>query len=439
MKKILTSRKFHLGLLLAVSILTHFAYFGQPDSVVFDEVHYVHFTSYYSTGETYFDIHPPLGKLIMAGVGHLFGGHYTPHDLTIGDHYQGNDYLFLRLFPLVAGTLLPLIIYLLAEELGIRKTAAFIAGLFVVLENSLLVESRLALLNPQVLFFGFLGLLLYFISRRRNSLPLSVIAAISLACALSIKWTAGAFIGLAGLYEIAVLIRARARFGPWIKAFVLFIIVPFIIYYSIFAIHFALLPHPGPGDVFLPANFHSLTMPQKFVTLNMAMLTSNSLIASGHAYASPWYSWPIMERPIYYWVKDGSSGTSSYIYLLGNPFLYWLALAAILALAFVVLIRKTHRTRTPLVILAGYLISFVPFVAISRVMFIYHYHTPLIFGILALVYLLDLVVQKTNNRFIWPAVIAIVGFGFIFFLPLTYGLPVTPDMAKLFFWFPSWR
>ena len=65
--------KIAIAVLLALSLATHFAWFGYPDMTVFDEVHFGKFLSAYFTHAYYFDIHPPLGKLILAGWGWLWG------------------------------------------------------------------------------------------------------------------------------------------------------------------------------------------------------------------------------------------------------------------------------------------------------------------------------------------------------------------------------
>ncbi len=53
-------------LLLAAGLVTRFYALNYPASVVFDEYHFGKFTNGYVTGRYFFDIHPPLGKLIIA-------------------------------------------------------------------------------------------------------------------------------------------------------------------------------------------------------------------------------------------------------------------------------------------------------------------------------------------------------------------------------------
>ncbi|MFN7088533.1 MAG: phospholipid carrier-dependent glycosyltransferase [Candidatus Paceibacteria bacterium] len=51
---------------LSLGLITRFLFIWNPPEVVFDEVHFGKFLYAYFTGEYYFDIHPPLGKLILA-------------------------------------------------------------------------------------------------------------------------------------------------------------------------------------------------------------------------------------------------------------------------------------------------------------------------------------------------------------------------------------
>ena len=60
-------------LILVVSAVVHFAYFGYPNQTVFDEVHFGKFITGYFTGEYFFDIHPPLAKLLMSLAGYWGG------------------------------------------------------------------------------------------------------------------------------------------------------------------------------------------------------------------------------------------------------------------------------------------------------------------------------------------------------------------------------
>lgn len=57
-----------LGLTIA-SLITRFAYLHRPDQVVFDEVHFGKFGSFYLRREFYFDVHPPYVRVCL----HLCG------------------------------------------------------------------------------------------------------------------------------------------------------------------------------------------------------------------------------------------------------------------------------------------------------------------------------------------------------------------------------
>src|SRR3990167_5448529 len=187
--------KKYLIILIIASGLTHFVFFGHPKETVFDEVHFGKFISGYFTHEYFFDIHPPLGKLLISGVGYITGFEPGFSFAEIGQGFPDYAYLWLRLLPILAGVLLPLVIFLFALRLGLSSMASFAAGLFIVLENALLAQSRLMLLDPFLLLFGFSALLFYFIYETsshdaRFLLPAGIFAAL----AVSVKWTGATFL-----------------------------------------------------------------------------------------------------------------------------------------------------------------------------------------------------------------------------------------------------
>ena len=125
--KIVDFIKKHLDatILLILSLATHLFMFDFPHEAVFDEVYFTSFISHYFTHTYFFDIHPPFAKLLIAGVGYLTG--FTPlsHELVIGESLGNTSFFWLRLLPVIAGIVLPLIIYRLCRELKLSKFASF--------------------------------------------------------------------------------------------------------------------------------------------------------------------------------------------------------------------------------------------------------------------------------------------------------------------------
>ncbi len=75
-------------IIIGLSTATHFAFFGHPNETVFDEVHFGKFVNGYLSHKYFFDIHPPLGKLMISGVAKL-SGYKTGFDFKeIGEKYM---------------------------------------------------------------------------------------------------------------------------------------------------------------------------------------------------------------------------------------------------------------------------------------------------------------------------------------------------------------
>ena len=126
--------KKHLPIIIVLlaSIVVHFAFFGHPKETVFDEVHFGKFVSGYFTHEYFFDIHPPLGKLLIFGAAKLSGFEPGFSFETIGQKFSDNSYKWLRFLPSLSGALLPVVIFLIALEFSISQKFAFLAGLLLV-------------------------------------------------------------------------------------------------------------------------------------------------------------------------------------------------------------------------------------------------------------------------------------------------------------------
>ena len=455
-----------LILVIVVSLVVHFAYFGYPKQTVFDEVHFGKFITGYFTHEYFFDIHPPLAKLLLSGMGYLSGFQPGFSFAEIGQKFTDHTYLWLRLLPTLAGALLPLVVFYLVLQLGYSRWAATTAGLLTALDNALLVQSRFILLDSFLLIFGFSALLFYF---KYRSAPLTstrirylLLTGISGALAVSVKWTGATFLALPIILELVRIIRYTSTSKTaWVRLVVCLGVVPLLLYFAIFTIHFQLLTKSGPGDAFmtppfqktLAGNHHQADpqikpagLVQKFIGLNFEMFRANANLTAGHPYASQWYTWPFMLRPIYYWNESLPGNqidtTPARIYLLGNPAIWWGATVGIFYALLVLVISWFYRQEKPtdpktLYLLAGaYLLNLLPFIGITRAMFLYHYFAAFIFALLLTVILID---QTTNRRKIFIGWVLASVVLFIFFAPLSYGRPIRETTYQWRAWFNSWR
>jgi dolichyl-phosphate-mannose-protein mannosyltransferase len=434
-----------------VSAVTHFFYFGYPAQVVFDETFSGNFLSNYAKHTFFFDVHPPLAKLIVYIFGFLTGADYTTDMSSIGNPLP-HSFILLRLVPLICGVLLPLIIYGISRKIGLSKLASMIAGILIAIENSLIVQSRFVLFDMIMLVFGFTSVLLYLYYRQaienERSLFIKRVflfgSALFAAGAFSIKWTGLSFPLLITTVEFLRMyryetIKIKPLFDTFKKiiTFVFtYFIIGLVVYTIAFAIHFSLLNKPGPGDAFMSEQFHQENFIEKIIDSNKEMYIANAYDMPQHQYQSSWWSWPIMLRPIFYW-----QGVNEYIYLLGNPFIYLFGTLSIILIFGGILFRKISKERNLAVhiISIGFIVNFVPFVFITRPMFLYHYEAALIISVMALALIIDFIKSKKWKWGIALIILAVCLAGFVYWSPLTYGLPLSQHQLEQRMWLSSWR
>lgn len=435
--------------LLGLSAVTHFAFFGWPAQVVFDEVYFASFVQNYSTGAYYFDIHPPLAKLLTVGFGNIIGAPTGVDVSTIGNALPW-EIILLRILPILAGIFLPVVIYYICRHLNFSRLVAFTAGMLIILENSLLVQSRFLLFDSILLLFGFTSILMYLVYvRRGEGRALLLVSAVLAAGAFSTKWT-----GLAYplLIFIAEIVRVK-KVKPLLKFTAIYAGVGIFVYFSVFAVHFAYLTKTGPGDLFMTERFQMTLegnpfasneniVPKKFFgkafELNYQMYEANRTLDATHQYSSGFLTWPLMLRGVFYWQGVAKDGVNAYIYLLGNPLVYWFGGVAMLILMARAL-KKRMSEKVSLFIITGFLVNFLPFILIGRVMFLYHYEAALIFTILALCWLIELWVPEKRKLLVVLILLGICLATFVFLSPLSYGLSLTDSQLKSRMWLPTWR
>src|SRR3954466_611032 len=126
--------------LTALSLLTHFWNLFSPAAVVFDEAYYEQYAGAYFTHAFYFDVHPPLGNLMYAGLARLLP--ISPAILAAPAPAPA-----MRLLPAAFGALAVPLVYVILTQLGVGRRIATLGALAVLLDNALLAASRFILLD----------------------------------------------------------------------------------------------------------------------------------------------------------------------------------------------------------------------------------------------------------------------------------------------------
>ncbi|MBN2352357.1 MAG: glycosyltransferase family 39 protein [Spirochaetales bacterium] len=197
-----------------------------------------------------------------------------------------------------------------------------------------------------------------------------------------------------------------------------------------------------------------------------------------HEFASPWYEWPVVYRPM--WFYSGNQylfhDTTSDIFSFGNPAIWWAGIAAVGALIFLIStpcvillfwgarnLKKKRRgvaecaagasvqagarlnflERLPagLFILTALAAQYLPWAVIPRKQtFIYHFFASVPFLILAVVFVLKTLAEKKPGlRWGMFAYLGIAMLLFFLFYPMISGARVDAAFVKdVLKWFPSW-
>lgn len=184
------------------------------------------------------------------------------------------------------------------------------------------------------------------------------------------------------------------------------------------------------------------------------MYQYHSSLTAEHSFASPWYEWPLIIKPMWYYSDPTlyDLDRMSSIAAFGNPAVWWLGTIAFIWLI-INLFRSKKTDDIKMFVLIAFLAQYVPWMFITRSTFIYHYFASVPFIILMITMMirqleskrLTLVDDEGNvyEKVLYSKKITYVYIGivialFIFFYPVTAGLEIPSEYGRLLKWLPTW-
>ena len=150
-----------------------------------------------------------------------------------------------------------------------------------------------------------------------------------------------------------------------------------------------------------------------------------------------------MLRPIRFFYGTNAEGLFQVIIAIGNPLIWWSSTLAVVVSIFEIarkaVTRKLSADDPIIPIVLGYVFLLAPWVAGTRIPYIYNYLPIYPFAILALAYWLC----KVWNRPRWGpwVVVGFTAFAValtVFFLPLALALPISEDDLMRRVWIDYW-
>jgi dolichyl-phosphate-mannose-protein mannosyltransferase len=448
-----------LALTLA-AFATHFWRLFRPHAAVFDEVYSESFAGHYLAHSFYLDVHPPLARLMIAATARLLG--LAPASLIARE-----PAVALRIVPALLGALAIPVVYLILRKLNTGRRIATLGAAFVLLDNALLVESRLDLPESILIFFGLTAMLAYLAARQETGglrWARLALAATLAGCALSVKWTGASALGviLAAWFIESLIARVPVR--RLLAEGAVLVLLPAAVYVATFIVHFALLTHTGGVyDVAMSPRFQAtlignphydprvhLSFLEKFFETHRAIMGENTaFIGATHIGASRWYTWPIMKHPILFWVDEKARPMSCFVILLGNPLVWWGSLAGSIAGLVLFAVRRVRWAGHEFALaflLGAYLLNFAPFAGIRRVMFLYHYLFALtciaMLGALSIGVLAGwtgdderhFAFSSPRSAVAYWSLLTVVAISFVYFAAFTYAVPIGQSSVDFHFW-----
>ncbi len=422
----------------------------QKYGAYFDEMYFVRTAKeHLNLEEPYEWTHPPLGKLIIAGGILCFGM---------------NPFGWRILGVLAAAVMIPLM-FLFGKRMFKSATAGFFAAFLMTFDFMHFSLARLATGEIYILLFSLLMFYFAFdyFSKREEGKKSLFISIIFFGLCFAVKWTA--VFGLAAVLVLLSVSNLRNRkpilsdygviFAGLLASAAIYIAtyIPYMFSgggHELLDIH-RLPLYIGYISEYMTGGNVSITppVPSTVFDLQLGMFGYHAGMEATHPFSSPWWSWPLMLKPLWLYsntLTSNGPAMVSTIVLMGNPVIWW---CSIPALIFILVrfvankIRKREDERSSLsfvslFILVPFLFQWIPYVLITRILFIYHFVPNVPFMIFALTYWTTFLPEKNKIKYIIAAFLILTALLFFLFYPVISGYPVAYGYKESLRWLRGW-
>lgn len=257
-----------VSLIFALSFIVKTYKVENGNFVIWDEAHFGKFSEKYLSRKFYFDVHPPLGKMLTSLGGYLFN---QPLDFEFksGDRFPEKfDYSGLRRFHSFIASFTPVFGYLILKEMGHSYRRRMLLSMLFIFENGFTSIGRLVLLDSHLLTFT--ASVAYFLARlhRRSGkntnasslLPLGL----TLGCVMSVKWIGfltTSLVGIFTIYQLWCNLVSKHSMTEFLKMFAMrilyLIIIPLMMYVALFYLHFRIVNKSSSDDGHMSSFFQA--------------------------------------------------------------------------------------------------------------------------------------------------------------------------------------
>lgn len=476
-------------LLLLAACVTYLSFYGEPRALFWDENYHIASAQKHIDGVMYMEPHPPLGKMLMAVSETVLGTNqerdksaFNGTDYLDGDNLPSDmSFYGFRLPSSLLMALSVLFLYgTLSRLCGNRHIAAAFSCLLI-FDNALVIHARAAMLEGIQLFF-ILAAVYYTVRIITNPAPIRLrhyaLLGVLIGLAIAVKINASIllllFVFVYGVDQWPAIQqwRWRSLFLRLFQSVPAGVLPMLAVIGAVFYLHIgmgtelaphsqykaspAYLTHIRQGETWSPAAFKVGMQDHWRYMSEYADGVPRLDVCKPGENGSSAVGWPLGTKTINYrWSKHTVDGVTKVRYhtLVPNPVVWFsVAIGVVLSLGLIisrVVYQQPVADRRLFYWISAFTTLYISYMLvilqIERVMYLYHYLVPLVFGMINLALVCSYLFRheiQLNRRHLWinlTAFVALVFTAFILLAPFTYSWELTEGQFNARNWFDYWK